>query len=56
MNQSRLVKLAVFCVAAVLLSGCVLEGRGGYRDDDRHDHDRGDQHEHHHDDRGDHDH
>jgi len=41
MKQTRLVKMALFLMAAVLLSGCVFDGdRGG----DWHDH--GDQHDH----------
>ena len=47
MKHSRIVKLMIFLVATLLLSGCILDGRGG-RGDDRfeHDHDRGDQHDH----------
>jgi hypothetical protein len=44
MNQSKLIKLAIYCMAALMLTGCVLEGYGGDRGENRHDRDRGDQH------------
>jgi len=49
MKQSRLAKLALFTVAAVLLSGCVWGGYGGYRGEDRHEGDHGEQHDRDHD-------
>ena len=55
MKQSSLVKLAIGFVAAILLSGCVLEADSGYRGEGRHEHDRGDQRDNEHHNHGDHD-
>ena len=47
MKHSRLVTLAIFLVATVMLSGCVVAGYGD-RGDGRYDHDHGEQHDHDH--------
>jgi hypothetical protein len=52
MKKTRIVGIAILLAAMLIQTGCVWEGYGSNRGDDRHERDRGDQHERNH---GDHD-
>jgi len=52
MKYSHLLKLTLFVMTAVMLSGCVWGGPGWDHGGDRYDHDRGEHHDH--DDHGEH--